>query len=448
LSERRKSLLQSAREGARRPGTTTVLIGSAASGFGAYLFQVIGTRTLGDEAFAPIGVLWTIHYLVLTIALVSVEAHVTRTITLHADHPAHVRRAIVAMGVWAVGVAGAVGAATALWRRPLFHSAAWDFPAVAVATVLGYGAFVLIRGWLAGSYRFRQYGMATALESLARLGALIPVAVVAASTRSVAWTLTLAPWSVVAWWTVIRRRTYRGPTRPADPPGLPRLKPSSAARYLAFTATANAASQTLLAAGPLVLLPLGAGPAEVSVFFVTVTAARVPLVFAFGGLLSRVLPPLARAARAGEHDRLRRLAAAVTVAAGAVAAAGAAGGAWIGPDVIALFFGEAFRPPGWFAALTAAGVVGATAALGLNQLLIAMGAEHRLVVPWLAALAAGALTIVATSGSASFRVILGFVVGEATALVALAMAVLMFRPGPSQVDPTAEPLPPPLGVGE
>jgi O-antigen/teichoic acid export membrane protein len=422
----RKSIFQSTREGVRRPGTVAVLMGSLASGVGAYLFQVVGTRTLGGAAFAPIGVLWTIHYLALTIGLISIEAHVARTLTVQDDEAA-ARRALVPMSVWVATVAVVLGAATYLAREPLFGGQA-ELALVVAVTVAGYGVFVLVRGWLAGSYRFRLYGVATALESLGRLAAALVVAWAAGGTRALAWTLALGPWAVAVWWLMARRsRTPQAP--PEAQAELPPLAAASAPRYLAATTSANAASQTLLAAGPLVLLPLGAGPAEVSVFFVTVTAARVPLVFAFNGVLSRVLPALVRAVRRGEHDRLRRLAVGIVTGTAVLAVSGGAAGAWAGPAVVAAFFGGDFRPEGWFVALTVAGVVCATAALGLNQLLIAMGAEARLVGPWLLALACGAATVLLTAGSPSFRVILAFALSEVVALTGLAVAVLAKRKG-------------------
>ena len=424
--------LRTARDRLRSPGTTSVLVGSALAGLGAYVFQVIGTRALGDEAYAPIGVLWTIQYLALTVALVSVEAYLTRTITVAGDEPATVRRTTLALSGWVAAVAGLVGVGAWVWRAPLFHGAGDDLPLVAALTVLGYGLLVLVRGHLAGRGRFEAYGVATGAESLLRLAAALPVALLIATTGSLAWTLPLGTFAVALWWVVAGRRTpsTRARDSAADPPpasATGALPGRSTGGYLAATTTANAASQTLLAGGPLVLVPLGAGPAEISVFFITITAARVPLVFAFGGVLSRVLPALTRAARAGQLQRLRRLAVGIAATAVVVALAGSAAGVWVGPQVVAFFFGEPFTPPGWFVALTVAGITLATAALGLNQILIAMGAELRLVAPWLAGLLTGAVTVLLVQGTPTWRVATAFLVGEVIALSGLLIALLSAR---------------------
>lgn len=46
--------------GFRAPGTGHMLAGSLVGAVGSYLFQLIGGRTLGTDAFAAISVLWTV----------------------------------------------------------------------------------------------------------------------------------------------------------------------------------------------------------------------------------------------------------------------------------------------------------------------------------------------------------------------------------------------------
>lgn len=429
MSQRAFIFLRAARDRARTPGTTAVLVGSLASGLGAYLFQVIGTRALGDTGYAPISVLWTIQYLILTIALLSVEAYVTRAVTLHANDHEALRRGVRALTVWTVAVSAVLCAATWIWRETLFHGEGNEFPFVVGLIVLCFGGYVIIRGWLAGSYRFAQYGIATGIESMGRVLVVLPIALLMPSTRWIAWTLPLGPLLVLAWWAMaVRGRPYAGPRRAPDPTGPGSMPTGSTTRYLTATTIANASSQTLLAAGPLVLIALGATAAETSVFFVTITAARAPLVFAIGGVLSRVLPPLTRVARVGNYARLRRIASLTCGAALVLAALGAAVGSWMGPALVAVLFGEDFRPASWFVGLTAAGVIGATAALGLNQILIAMASETRMVSPWVAGLVTGVLTVVALEGEPTLRVVSGFVAGEAVALLGLLTAILTARP--------------------
>ena len=404
---------KSARDRLATQGTRSVLAGSAVGGAAAYGFQILGTRALGEVAYAPIGVLWTIQYLALAVGLYSVEAYVTRQETV-AGH-----RGDVVLAGWVALLASAVGVGTWFARDALFHGAEGSFPFVAALTVAAFGGFVVVRGALAGRYRFGWYGAATGAESAGRLFVAAVVVLAAPRAELVGATLPVGALLVGAWWLV----HGRGLARARPPADAANGEDGSAATFLGATTVANVCSQVLLAAGPLVVIALGAGPALTSVVFVTTTAARAPLVFAFGGLLARILPPLVRAARAGQTARLRRLGMRIGIGAAALGVLAGAAGGTLGPPLVAAFFGAEFRPGATFAGLTGAGVAVATAALGLNQLLIAMGVERRLVLPWLAALAAGAATLVAVDADPAVRVGAATVVGQSVAVLGLVVAL-------------------------
>ncbi len=415
---------------ARSRATAWVALGATVGGVAAYVFQIVGTRALGDVAYAPIGVLWTLQYLILAIPLVAVEAYVARGVTLKS--PTLGRDSRVLAG-WLLVGAGVLGAACWLLREPLFAGLG-DLAFVVTLTVATYGALFLLRGQLAGAGRYRGYGAATAGESLVRLALAVGVLAAVPSTRALAWIMPLGPVAVVAGWLVLRGRpradlgaTPAGARAPAvDAPGVgaPSADAASAGRYLAATTTANAVAQTLLAAGPLVVVALGAAPAEVAVFFVTITAARTPLTLMLGGGLTRVLPPLTRMAQRGDPRGLRRVALATALGAVVVAVAGAAAAAVVGSRLVALLFGVDFAPDTLFVTVAGFGMAVAVGALVVNQVLIAARAEARLVVPWLVALAVAAAVVAVVDGSATLRVVTGFAVGEVVALAGLTLAAL------------------------
>ncbi|RPI20989.1 MAG: hypothetical protein EHM57_07185, partial [Actinobacteria bacterium] len=66
----------------RRDGTLDIVVGSFIAGVGAYAYQFLGGRSLGEEAFAPIGVLLTVHFLAFVIILLPVEQFIIRRLTL------------------------------------------------------------------------------------------------------------------------------------------------------------------------------------------------------------------------------------------------------------------------------------------------------------------------------------------------------------------------------
>ncbi len=419
----------------RRPtqrATHWVLFGSLASGLGALAFQILGLTVLGEAEYQPIVVLWTIQYLAGTIVLYSAEAYVARA--LQNEQHQGLDRSIRVIGVWVAAFALGTGALTFLLREQLFHGAG-HLGLVAALLIANYGAFFVIKGRMAGTNRFRSYGAATALESLGRILIALPVLAIFPTTAGLAWAMPLGPALVVAWWFYDRGRAL--PPDESDAA----LSDGGASRFLAATTAANAVSQTLLAAGPLVLIPLGASPVEISVFFAVVTAARVPLVFAIGGLLSRLLPPLTRLCREGRDGALRRIALLTVPATLGSALAAAAVGWLLGPTILTFVFGIS-EPSRAFVGLTVFGVLLATGSLLLNQILIARGSENRMVAPWMAALVAAALVVIVTSGAPTMRVSLAFVAGEVVALFGLLFAILTAPALPRRTD-SEEYAPPP-----
>jgi O-antigen/teichoic acid export membrane protein len=406
--------------------TGWVVAGALTGGLAAYLFQILGTRALGAEDYAPLGVLWTLQYLLVGIGLTAVEAYVTRTVALEGPDAPRTREVQTVLVRWLVAVAVVAGLAGFVARDRLFAGLP-DLALVLALLVLAYGTFTIVRGRAAGSDRFRTYAVVSATESLLRLGAGAIVVTLAATTRTLAWVLPLGPAAVTAWAVVgqRRRRDDRAAGRPlGDPRFLGGAPPASPTRFLASTVSANASVQVLLAAGPLALVVLGASPVEISVFFTTVTIARAPMTLVLNGGLSRVLPPLLRQARSDPSGGLHRVLR-LTVGLGFGLAAVAGAVAWVaGPPVVALLFGAGFRPSPSLAALATAVAVLAVAGLGVNQILIALGREAELPVPWLGGVVAATVLVALLPLPASDAVIVAFTAGTALALLTLAWRAL------------------------
>jgi O-antigen/teichoic acid export membrane protein len=397
--------------GPRARPTTWVVAGSAIAGLAAYGFQIVGTRALGATEYAPIGVLWTLQYLLLGIALTAVEAFVTRTVNvlgLTAPETRRVQRVLVAwLCVGGVGI-GVIGFAL----RGRFFAGLGDLPLVLGLLVLSYGSYTIIRGRAAGVGRFRAYGLATLGESTIRLVLAVGVLAVATSARALAWVFPVGP-ALVTLWALVHRRWRR-----SEPEHLATELPfdASPSRFLASTIYANAAVQVLLAAGPLALVVLGATAREVSVFFTTITLTRAPMTFVLNGGLSRALPPLIRMARDPDGSGLRRPAL-LTSAATAVAAVLAGLSAWpLGPPVVTLLFGEDFRPDPLLVSGAAVTAVLAVGGLALNQIMIALGRERELPRHWTVGLAVAAIGVWVLPLDPSPLVIVAFALGMAAAL--------------------------------
>jgi len=391
-----------------------MVVGTLIAAVAAYLFQLIAGRVLGPTEFAPITVLWTIQFLVLTIVFVPMEQLTIRRLSV-AEPDAAPWRLFIGVILAAVIVSTTFAAATLdrlLEGEPVYL-------AIVAALIAGYGGFALARGLLAGHRRFKEYGLSTLAESALRLALAVLLLAAGVGAVGLAWTLVAG--SLVVWiWLPLRH----------EPRRTGQVSPLSGTGLATFVA-ANAASQTIVAAGPLVVGALHATSAEVSVFFETFLLFRAPLTVAYS-LIARILPPFTRFVQSGNRHIIRvwafRLGALGAIAGGL----GYAVGRVIGPDVVSFLLGSEFRPTDTLAAYAAAGVAIATVALFSQQILIAMRSTGKLAVSWMVGLAAAAITVGLAGGRPSVRVGAGFLVGEVVAFgLIIGTIALASRPSAS-----------------
>ena len=394
----------------RGSGTTYMLVGTVVAAIAAYLFQLVAGRALGPTAFAPITVLWTIQFLVFTTVFMPMEQLTIRRLNV-------TRATATPWALFLSVIAAAMVASllfTVLTLDRLFAGERAYLPIV-VVLIAGYGGFALGRGYLAGRQRYREYGLSTLAESVLRLLLAVALLAVGIEALGLAWSLVAGAFVVWLW------RPLRG-ERLRAPAGQERDR---SGRALAAFIGANGSSQTILAAGPLVVGALGAPAAEVSKFFETFLLFRAPLTVAYN-LVSRVLPPFTRLVDQGEHATLRRWAIRLGALALIGSVAGYAFGYAVGPQAVAVLLGDEFRPDATLAALAASGMAIATVALFSQQMLIALRATGRLAVAWGVALAVAALTLMVwTGGGDSIRVARGFLAGEVVAMVGIVLMVMV-----------------------
>jgi O-antigen/teichoic acid export membrane protein len=389
-------------DSARRDGTSYVVGGALLAALAAYGFQLAGGRALGTDEFAPITVLWTLQFLVFTIVLLPVEQLTVRRLGIDPAHP--LRHDLPLIGS-VVGVTAVLVTVVMYLARDQQLEGETVHALQAGLIVIGYGVFAFGRGRFGGKRQFRQYGLATAGESMFRLAIAIVVLAIAASAVGLGWSMVAAPWIIM----LLRPFSEDGePEAPVDAP--------SAGGFLAAFIVGNAASHTILAAGPLVVAGLGGTSEAVSIFFVTLILVRAPLTFSYG-LLSRLLQPMASLVAEGRGAVLGLWAKRI-VAIGVVMLIPAyAVGRLVVPSVVELLFGAEFRPSPQLGGLITMGVTAAIASLVTAQTLVARGQTTRLAVAWIVALAAAALAVVVSSAEPDIRVGIGFLVGQVVALV-------------------------------
>ena len=399
-----------------RTGTIAIVAGTVVSALSVYLYQVIAGRTLGTEGFAPIGIIWTVSFLVFTVLNIPVEQYLTRRLTLGGGTWLPDRQAVITAAAPLVAgiILGTVFVAATLDR---FFEGAVVFVPIAAALLVVRSALTLGRGFLAGRRRFIAYGVIVALEGVALVVLAAVVATSWASTAAFATVLVIAPLVVVL---------ARPLSTSVDMPVLSTTI-SAGSGFLGALIIATAASQLILAAEPIVVGFIGGSATAVSVIFVTFTLFRGPVTSAYN-LIARVLPDFTAMAAAGDEQRLNSWAERIGLAGLGAAVLFGLSGWLLGPAVVEFLYGAEFAPAQRVAALAAAAVGFALASLFLNQIYVGRGETGRLAVIWVTALIAAGAALFISSAQPMERVAFAFFVGEATAIVLLvAVTVIPHR---------------------
>ncbi len=400
----------------RSDGTAYIVVGSLVAGLAAYAYQLLGGRTLGAKAFAPVSVLLTIHFLTFIVILLPIEQLIVRRLTIDRS-----RSGLPAGAYWLAGLSMVVATLFAFLGADEYLNGDRRFVVFTALTIGVHFVFAVARGHLAGWRRFRTYGMASGGASLVRLIVAIGVTLVRPSATGFALGLILGPLVVLAW-KPFRRVEVDRDELDEDAKGA-----LDDRGLLTGLVLAAASSQALLLAGPLAVGVLGGSAVEISIAFAAFTLGRAPLTFGYN-LLARVLPPFTEMAARGERLELRAWARGMGLAASGLAVIAAGVGSLLGPWIIGAAFGADFIPSRLTAAAVSFGVVFAGGGLFVGQILVARGQSLRLAIAWLSGLLSAVVAVILTASLGIVtRVGIGFVVGEILALAALVAGAVIVR---------------------
>jgi O-antigen/teichoic acid export membrane protein len=403
-----------------------MLAGTVVATVGAYAFQLLGGRALGAEDFAPITVLWSVQFLVMTVVMLPVEQLIIRRLELTRGRSAGLDDSVVPLVALLLGTVLCATTAMALLGQRLTAANAW-YAVMAGLLVAGYTVFAAARGYLAGRHRYRDYGIATAAEAVGRLVLAAAVLLVTRDGVGLAVVMVLAPLCVLVARPFARTR---GPAGAEEAPqdDLPAdVLVGRAGRFLGTLVLANGAAQTMLGIGPLVVAAVGANASLVSAVFVTFTLFRGPL-WIIQSVLARVLPPFTALARRGDRLALQRWALRLAALGAVLAVVAGPLGWWLGPELVGLLFGEQFTPSAELTALVAAGTALAAMTTLSSQILIALGSTWDVALAWTVALALATVVFLSgLGGEPDVRVGLAFLAGECTALVLVTLFARLSR---------------------
>ncbi|MDQ6935323.1 MAG: hypothetical protein M3130_08570 [Actinomycetota bacterium] len=375
---------------------------SAVTGFLAYVFFALVTRTLGAVAAAPVSVLWTLWSFSSASLTFPIQHWITRSVTAYGGE-GQVRAGLLRVLAVTSVAAAAAGGVAALLTDQLFHGA--DTFAVLVGLVCLGSVFVgLVRGSLTARGRFGALGWSLSLENAIRLVAAIALATAGIRSPGYYGLAIVAGFLSGTLWPrslLFSRGVQRTPT-------------SSPVTFLVSVSSAQLLSQSVLVGAPVLLALLGGSPTEVTALFVTLALCRAPYLLALG-VMPAVTARMTRLFVSGAHTSVRRLEVGTTVATVALAALGWLVAGWLGPVVVRLVFGSGTSLSGTLTGLVAAGAVLSMGNLVLTSVLMARDRPKLGVLAWLSAIVLGGLVAAIPGPSPLAGTVLVFVVIEAAA---------------------------------
>lgn len=357
-----------------------VAVGAGLGVFGLATYGYLGLagQALGDERFAPLGVLWSVLNAVGIGLFLPFEQEVgRRTAERRARGEGNapvVRQGALAAAVLvgAVALLGVVAAAPVAER---LLAGRLVLVALLVVAIAGMALAYVVRGLLAGAGRFSSYGAQLAADGALRVaGAGLLALNGVTEVAPYALVLALSPVAAVLLTTAHPRGLVVG--------GPPQAASRAAAALVTLVA-ASVLSQVLANVGPVIvqLLASAEEAAAAGRFTSALVVARVPL-FLFAAVQAVLLPGLAALAAAGHVAAFRRRLLLVAVGTGGIGALGTAVVLAVGPELVRLLFGPDFVVErGVVTLIAASGALFMLAQVGA-QALLGLDADRAVVVGW------------------------------------------------------------------
>ena len=392
-------------------GTLLIVLATAGSAVAVLIFQAVASRSLGTDGFAPIAVLWTVMFLLYTVLQLPAEQHLTRALVVTRS-PEDLRSVYKAM-LGAFGLALIIGTAFTSFTIDRFFDGQWVYVAITAAIVISRSIMSSARGSLAGHRRFADYGATIAIEAATLLGGGLVVVATDGGAVAFAIIMFLAPLA-----TILTR-----PFSPVEGHGdRVNIEPQPAS-FLAWLILATAASQAIIAGGPIAVSFIGGTAAAVSIFFASFALLRGPITSAYS-LVARVLPDFTELAHSDDPHRLWKWGPRLVVFGFGVALIGAVGSGLLLRPIVGAIYGDAFRPPQMAAILGGASIGLGLGALFATQMYTAAAKGPRLATGWLIALAASLAFLALSSIEPITRTAAAFGIGEATGLILLGLVLV------------------------
>ena len=347
------------------------------NGFATFGFLTIAKRTLGDENYSALAVLWALVFILGPGFFQPLEQELSRATANRASRgegsgPVLKKTAMIGGGLLLLVTAGLLIA----W--PLGLDARLDGkPLLLVSLMLTMAAFSisqLLRGLLAGQHRYREYGIFFGVEGITRFSAALVLAWLAVDQVGI-FGLLVGGALFVAFFVVVQGS---GPLYRSGPDSAWNEITSS----LGFLLCAALFEAFLLNIGPVAVDALAdvGQEEEAGRFLNGLLTARVPLFF-FQAVKAALLPNLADAIGRQDFAKFRSVLVRLLLAVVAIAGAGVAFALLLGPFVVDLLFGDEMSRTDMAMLAFSSGLF--MAALSLAIALIALDHQGYAVIGWL-----------------------------------------------------------------
>ena len=400
---------------ARNPlpeGTLAVGLGLIISGIATYGFLSITKRALGEDAFAPVSLLWFLTFILAPGFFLPVEQEVGRALAhrraLGQGSRPVVQRAAILEAILLVTITILMVAVSPLLVAHLFDGS-WALFASLLIAFWCYALAHLTRGVWSGTGRFHAYGWLMGSEGVSRM--------VLAIVLAVAGVTAVGPYGLLVglpalFGVALSRRGQHHVLTPGPAAPWSELTPN-----LGWLLVGSVFAATLLNAGPIAASLLKTSDAQnalVSQLSTGVIIARVPL-FLFQAVQAALLPKLAGMAARGALDDFVRGFRKLLMLVLMVSVVAVAGAFLLGPFVVRVFFdSELSRRTLTLLALSSSLYM---IALALAQAIIALRGHAKVAAGWMMGMLAFIVVVAIPNDDLLLRVETALVAGSFAAMV-------------------------------
>lgn len=409
-------------------GTLPVAVGLIITGLSAYGFLSLTRHGLGTDGSTPVNQLWFATFILAPGFFLPVEQEVGRALAHRralGQGGLPVLRKAALLGIGLLGIVTIFLISISSFLTTELFADSWVLFGCLLLAFTGYAAGHFLRGALAGTGRFRQYGLFMGADGLIRVTSCA-VLVLAGVSAAGAYGLLVGLPPFIAVLIALRGDHHLTPEGP--PAEWSEITPN-----LGWLVAGSVAAAALVNAGPIAANLL-AGPGQdtvVSEFSYAVLVARVPL-FMFQAIQAALLPKLARLAAQGRFDDFKQGFRRLMTVVVAVGLGGVILAFTIGPLILEIVFNaEIGRRT---LTLLALGSAIYMVALGIAQAVIALHGHAWVAVGWWSGLVTFILVTAVASHTLLLRVELGLVAGSAVAMATFALALRLKLSSGAELD--------------